>query len=805
MNIPLTASKRRGRLARFAAATLGFALVAGSATAMVAGAQAATVNLIDTASSTWKYSDNNTDPAAGDADRLVWTKDGFDDSAWKSGKGSFGAKSGKTTGFSGGFVANTLLNQYISGTAAPNVATYHFRNSFELSGDQLSGIAGLSGTVVYDDAAQVFVNGIQVAGYQDERVVAASDAERNLTYAGNGKDAPLTSTFTVPVTALKSGVNTIAVAVYQDRDTSSDIYFDMKSLTTVDQSALAPTDLVLGVGGDETERNLAWYSKSNSAQTAQLARTSEVVDGTFPSSAVTVNATSGGLTTSGEYNYFATLSGLEENTSYSYRVGSDSSGWSTVQTFETQSFNGAFDFLFFGDPQIGASGNVANDGAGWLDTLNVAEQAYPDAALLFSAGDQVNTASSEAEYDAFLAPEQIREIPVVPTNGNHDVGSKAYEQHFNTPNTDRTAGAGSTTSSGGDYWFIYNDVLFMNINSNSRDYASHFPWMEQVVAEQGANAKWKVLAFHHSIYSVGPHWDDSDNYDRRANMPEKISELGVDVVLQGHDHSYARSFLMDGEGNKADPEEVAGAESVVAGPGGVLYVTANSASGSKYYSLDGKDQPWVSVYNQENVRNYSAVEVTDSAITIKTMRSQAFGTDNPVNSVVDQVTLTRENQGTDSSQELQVTVPEAASGEFIWSIDGSNDLVDLGTAEENGDHYAATGEINPIRVTDTRSSSPEWTISAQVGDFTSGSESFSGKYLGWTPKVLEEGGGAVAGESVQSGFISGDGLSVARLLGDAAAGHDRGSARLGADLDLKIPVDVTNGTYKAMLTLTALS
>jgi len=42
------------------------------------------------------------------------------------------------------------------------------------------------------------------------------------------------------------------------------------------------------------------------------------------------------------------------------------------QQFKTRKFTGNFDFLFFGDPQIGSSGNVPKDQAGWVDTVNVA-------------------------------------------------------------------------------------------------------------------------------------------------------------------------------------------------------------------------------------------------------------------------------------------------------------------------------------------------------------------------------------------------------------------------------------------------
>ena len=347
----------------------------------------------------------------------------------------------------------------------------------------------------------------------------------------------------------------------------------------------------------------------------------------------------------------------------------------------------------------------------------------------------------------------------------------------------------------------------MDINSNSLNDASHIAWMTQIVAEHGAQAKWKVLAFHHSIYSSGPHATDTDVNTRRTDLPTTISNLGVDLVLQGHDHSYARTYLLK-NGEIANPAEAAGADSVVAGPGGVLYVTSNSASGSKYYDLNpaAPSYKYLSVANQEKVRNYTAVEVTAGAITVKTLRSQANGAEKPVNSVVDSVSLSRAADVSADSQEVQVTVPATATEEFTWSVDGTNALVNLGTAVESGDHFAATGTINPIRVTDTRTTASAWSISAQISDFTAGGASFSGRYLGWTPLVTDAGGGAVAGAKVGSGFdTSGSGLSASSTLGYAATGHTTGTAKLGAGLDLKIPVDATNGTYKAQLTLTALS
>lgn len=160
----------------------------------------------------------------------------------------------------------------------------------------------------------------------------------------------------------------------------------------------------------------------------------------------------------------------------------------------------------------------------------------------------------------------------------------------------------------------------------------------------------------------------------------------------------------------------------------------------------------------------------------------------------------------DAEQNIRVTVPEnAAPGEFVWTIDGGNGLVNLGTATQAGDHYLATGSINPVRVTDTRAGSPAWSVSAQVSDFSAAGRSFDGKYLGWTPTASENTGGAVAGSAVASGFDGGQGLKQSATLGSAPLDHASGSVLLGAGLELKVPVSVGAGTYDATLTLTGLS
>ncbi|MGO3884942.1 MAG: metallophosphoesterase, partial [Mycetocola sp.] len=188
-------------------------LIAGLGAAATVPASAVELpdTLLSTADTVWTYSDSNTDPSAGSPNRLGWTLPGFDDSGWKNARGSFGAKNGTTSGMGGGHSITTLLNHYINGTSAPAIPTYHFRSDVTLTQEQIDHISALQATVTYDDALQVFVNGTKVAGFLDERVEAAPESERNLTYAGDSKGDPERSSFEIPVDALQPGENTISV------------------------------------------------------------------------------------------------------------------------------------------------------------------------------------------------------------------------------------------------------------------------------------------------------------------------------------------------------------------------------------------------------------------------------------------------------------------------------------------------------------------------------------------------------------------------------------------------------------------
>ena len=567
---------------------------------------------ITTEGTVWNYLENNTDPAEGSEDRTVWTHTEFADEQWKSGKGSFGAKKGAIADLGGGYIPDTLLKHYIDDTKTA-VPAYFFRTDVYLN--DVSDLEALEAEIAYDDAVIVYINGKNV--YEGQ--VPEGGYDKNLAYgSANGLSAPSHDIVTInDVSMLRDGVNTIAVELHQDRASSSDIYFDFISLKAAQPKPFKA--ISLGVWNDETQSAVTWYSSIGEDGKVRIGEKADMDGDSFPEQASEFAAERTEANDAGFYSFQAVMTGLKPDTAYVYQVGAGET-WSDIYEFTTRDYENGFNFLLAGDPQIGA-GSTDTDTEGWQNTLKMAMKAFPETSFLISAGDQVNTASNEAQYAGYLSPKELLSLPTAVNVGNHDAGSSAYSQHFQVPNVSSLGMTEKTGKFGGDYWYTYNNVLFMSLNSNNMSTAEHREFMKTVLEENGADADWTVVTFHHSIYSTASHESDNDIIQRRAELAPVFTELGIDVVLMGHDHVYTRSYMMNGT-DPVVPADGTVPESVTdPAEGEVLYVTANSASGSKYYSIHNKDFPYAAVMNQESTPNITNVEVTDSSFAITTYRT----------------------------------------------------------------------------------------------------------------------------------------------------------------------------------------
>jgi hypothetical protein len=364
-------------------------------------------------------------------------------------------------------------------------------------------------------------------------------------------------------------------------------------------------------GSDETERTFSWYTRGmNKKGVVELSQLDE--EGNVLSSETFEAALEGILL--GFSRHKATINGLDENQLYSYRFGDGHLAWSEFYTFRTQATDDAdFNFLFFGDPQIGAGDGAQIDADGWDRTVTTATEMFPDTAFLVSAGDQVNTAHNLKQYDGWFYPEELTAYPIMPIVGNHDAAS--FADYFNVPNETGWVG----DSEGSDFYFSYENTLFMALNSQSSNVEEHRKAMERAIAAN-PDATHRIVLLHKSLYSSADHALDEDVLDLRAGLVPAFDELDIDAVLMGHDHAYVRTYQM--KGDAVVGEIIYNEEGAVVDPDGTLYLTGNSASDSKYYDMREPSvyERYSAVALQLEESTYMNVEVTDDSLTFTTYK-----------------------------------------------------------------------------------------------------------------------------------------------------------------------------------------
>lgn len=384
------------------------------------------------------------------------------------------------------------------------------------------------------------------------------------------------------------------------------------TLCPVSAAEPAQTDIALSVGGDESRMNIAWYSVSAEAGQVLLWNGSE--ERSFTS---TVTKAKDG----DYYSHKATLTELLPDTDYAYCLLNEGVQ-SPVYHFKTVQ-SGAFSFAFAGDPQLGESSNTEKDRAGWALALQriTEHEIFADTAFLLSAGDHVDEKNNEAHFDDLLHHSALQSLPMANVIGNHESGSEIFSQHFFRPNESETYGV---TKAGGDCWFTYNHVLFFLLNSNDKDTQEHRAFMEEVIA-QNPHCTWKVVALHHSLYTVANHAKDKSILSRREELVPLFDELGIDVVLSGHDHVYCRTYLMDGLTplRTMDYYDQSTFHSAT-NPDGVLYITGNSSSGSKTYDPEDEVFDYSAAQHQYDVGEISRVEVAEDHFSICTYRTDTM-------------------------------------------------------------------------------------------------------------------------------------------------------------------------------------
>jgi predicted phosphodiesterase len=341
-----------------------------------------------------------------------------------------------------------------------------------------------------------------------------------------------------------------------------------------------PDRIILTFNGDPaTSRAVTWRTDTTVTKAvAQIAVAK--VNSSFKETASSQEATTEtfdlGLykrNQSYKVHYHSTVfEGLAPDTQYVYRVGDGDQYWSEWIQFRTAKKEYArTQFVYFGDAQ----NNVLEH---WSRVIRKAYQTAPDASFVIHAGDLINDAHKDQEWAEWYKAggfihSQWTAIPVV---GNHEFWhlknregrmlSIQWRPQFTLPVEEELDPKLHETV----YTVDYQDVRIIVLNSNDL-----LEEQTEYVRKQleSSTAKWTILTCHHSIFApaVG-----RDFQFARENWKPLLDQYNVDLVLNGHDHTYARGHVPFRFAEKGPNEDL-----------GTVYVT--SVSGPKQYDLD-KDQ-----------------------------------------------------------------------------------------------------------------------------------------------------------------------------------------------------------------------
>ncbi len=268
----------------------------------------------------------------------------------------------------------------------------------------------------------------------------------------------------------------------------------------------------------------------------------------------------------------AILDNLSRGKKYVYRVGYDStwSEWFQVQV-PAPKRNG-LKFIYFGDAQ--------NDVKSlWSRVVREAYRKLPDVDFMLHAGDLIDKANRDLEWgDWFHAGGFLNAmVPSIMTPGNHEYFkgrlSRHWKPQFNLPLN------GPRELKETCYEINYPNLKLISLNAErigrlDAQGSIQANWLDSVLTNNPM--KWTVVTMHYPIFSSKA---DRDNFELRSIIKPIFDKHHVDLVLQGHDHTYGRGSVKNMEGGASARDQRFG----------TMYVV--SISGPKMYEIG--DQPWM--------------------------------------------------------------------------------------------------------------------------------------------------------------------------------------------------------------------
>lgn len=643
--------------------------------------------------SLWKYKDDGSDQ------NTAWRASGFNDSGWATGSAPLGyGTAGVVTAVSYG------------GNASAKFPTTYFRKTINIANP--SQFFGYKCTLVKDDGVVIYLNGNEV--FRDG-VPANQDYT---TFANKTTGNPETIIFGIPASAFVSGANTIAVEAHQASASSSDIYFDLQ------MDGVANVEVTRGPFlqmGSETGVTVCWSTNYPIVGKVNYGATVGSLGSSVSSPAASVD-------------HEVRVSGLTADSKYFYAIGYDSQVLKSgadyfMRTSAPANTSRKVRITAYGDCGLvtSAQSNVLNA------YMNYMGSNPTDVMLLL--GDNAYNSGYENEYQTtffnIYQDKLLRNTMLFPSLGNHDYANLSarmddhdihYLKAFALPKNGESGGVASGKEE--YYSFDYGDIHFIALDSYGRENGSRFwvdgtPQMTWLKNDLAANQrKWTIAYFHHPPYTMGDHNSDTESelVNTRQSLISVLENAGVDLVLNGHSHTFERSKLIKNHyGNETSYDPATNEVSTSSGrydgiaanapyittatktQHGTVYIVAGNAGGRGNSKEASFPHEALRVYSDADTHGTLVIEVEGGRMDVK------YLIDNGV--IQDQFTLMKDpvtttNITIEQGQTATLT-PAFVADNYQWSNGQTTKTIDVSPVV--GDYvFTVSDNVNGTSyVTDT--------------------------------------------------------------------------------------------------------
>lgn len=244
-----------------------------------------------------------------------------------------------------------------------------------------------------------------------------------------------------------------------------------------------------------------------------------------------------------------TVTGLEADTEYKFRIGDFEKGFTDEGSITTApDDSGSFTFIHVSD----TDGYIPAHYENFSNVLNAAAKLYPDYSFMLHTGSLTAAPENDDEQSFAIGANENHfknKLSAVAAGTNDNEGNFESEKYFPV-----TSAPEQLSDSGVYYSFDYGNAHFVVLNTNnllsggtlSKEQSE---WLEK---DLKANDKlWTIIAMHDETFT------DNASATLSKQLRTLMEEYNVDLVLQGSEKAYVRTKLtLDGKAVKADTKTV---------------------------------------------------------------------------------------------------------------------------------------------------------------------------------------------------------------------------------------------------------